>query len=130
MSLEGALCVNYYFTPSAAVSGDMILYIWTPEVYAAADVLTADNAATVTMAPGADGRYWGQVSGIAARNLDDTYYVAGVYTDENGSTCCTGVIAYSPSQYCISKAVDGNKMQALASATAMYGYYAKVYFTA
>jgi hypothetical protein len=28
------------------------------------------------------------------------------------------------------KAVDGNNMQALASATAMYGYYAKSYFMA
>jgi hypothetical protein len=77
-----------------------------------------------------DGSYWGQVTGIAAKKLDETYYVAGVYTDESGNTCCTGVIAYSLSKYCMSKAVDGNKMQQLASATAMYGYYARNYFTA
>jgi hypothetical protein len=130
VSFEGAFSINYYFAPSEAPAGDLTLYYWTPEAYAAADVLTADNAATVTMVPGSDGCYWGQASGIAARNMDDTYYVAGVYTDENGSTYCTGVIAYSPSKYCINKAVDGNKMQALASATAMYGYYAKTYFTA
>lgn len=130
LSLEGALCVNYYFTPDSVVSGDMILYIWTPEVYAEAEVLTADNASTMTMVLGSDGRYRGQINGIAARNLDSTYYVAGVYIDENGNTCCTGVVAYSPSKYCISKAVDGNNLQDLASATAMYGYYAKAYFTA
>jgi hypothetical protein len=28
----------------------------------------------------------------------------------------------------LSKAVDGNRMQDLAAATAMYGYYAKAYF--
>jgi hypothetical protein len=30
----------------------------------------------------------------------------------------------------MSKAVDGNEIQQLASATAMYGYYARNYFTA
>jgi hypothetical protein len=130
VSFEGAFCVNYYFTPNTTVSGDMTLYIWTPEDYASADVLTADNATeTMTMVPGSDGRYWGQLSGIAAKSLDETYYVAGVYTDADGNTCCTGVIAYSLSKYCMSKAVDGNEMQELAAATAMYGYYAKQYFT-
>ncbi len=130
VSFEGAFCVNYYFTPDTTVSGDMTLYIWTPEAYASADVLTAANAAeTMTMVPGSDGRYWGQVSGIAAKCLDETYYVAGVYTDAHGNTYCTGVVAYSLSKYCISKAVDGNEMQELAAATAMYGYYAKQYFT-
>jgi hypothetical protein len=129
VSFEGAFCVNYYFTPDAAVSGNMTLYIWTPEDYAAATTLTAENASkTMTMTAGSDGRYWGQVSGIAAKSLDETYYVAGVYTDAEGNTYCTGVIAYSLSKYCISKAVSGNAMQELASATAMYGYYAKVYF--
>jgi hypothetical protein len=107
----------------------MTLYVWTPGAYAAADVLTVENAEAVTMIRADDGRYFAQVSGIAAKNLDQTYYVAGVYTDSEGNTCCTGVIAYSLSKYCISKAVSGNEMQQLASATAMYGYYAKVYFT-
>ena len=129
VSFESAFCVNYYFTPNATVNGDMTLYIWMPEAYAAAETLTADNAETMTMVAGSNGSYWGQVIGIAPRNLDDTYYVAGVYTDESGNTCCTGVIAYSLSRYCISKAVDGNEMQELASAAAMYGYYAKQYFT-
>ena len=73
--------------------------------------------------------YWGQVSGIAAKSLDETYYVAGVYTDADGNTYCTGVIAYSLSKYCMNNAKPGKDMQALASATAMYGYYAKLYFT-
>lgn len=129
VSFEGAFCMNYYFAPSAAVTGDMTLYIWTPADYASAATLTAENASQImTMVPGADGYYWGQVSGIAAKALDETYYVAGVYTGADGSTYSTGVIAYSLSKYCINKAVDGNAMQELASATAMYGYYAKAYF--
>jgi hypothetical protein len=130
VSFDGAFCVNYYFTPSTTVNGDMMLYIWTPDVYAEAETLTAENAEIMTMVAGSDGGYWGQVSGIAAKNLDDTYYVAGVYTDADGNTYCTGVIAYSLSRYCLNKAVDGNEMQNLASATAMYGYYAKSYFAA
>ena len=128
VSFEGAFAINYYFTPNTAVDGDMILYIWTPEAYATAATLTADNAKTITMTAGSDGRYWAQVGAIAAKDLDKTYYVAGVYTDADGNTCCTGVIAYSLSKYCLNKAVDGNNMRQLAAATAMYGYYAKEYF--
>ena len=127
VSFEGAFCVNYYFTPNCAVSGDMTLYIWTPEAYAAADILTAENASAITMAALSDGRCWGQVSGIAAKSLDETYYVAAVYADGAGNTYCTGVIAYSLSRYCMNNA-SGN-MGELAQATAMYGYYAKQFFT-
>lgn len=66
--------------------------------------------------------------GIAAKNLDKTYYVAGVYTDVNGNTHCTGVIAYPLSRYCLNNAKPGKDMQALAAATAMYGYYAAQFF--
>jgi hypothetical protein len=130
VSFEGAFCVNYYFTPNATVYGDMTLYYWTPEDYAKTTKLTTSNASgSMTMVAGSDGRYWGQVSGIAAKSLDDTYYVVGVYKNAAGKTYRTGVIPYSLSKYCIGKAVDGNVMQELAAATAMYGYYAEQFFT-
>jgi hypothetical protein len=129
VSFDGAFAINYYFTPSAKVSGDMTLYIWDAATYAAAEILTADNATAVTMVESGNGSWWEQVAGIAAKNIDSTYYVAGVYTDEYGNTHCTGVIAYSLSKYCMNNAKEGKPMQALASATAMYGYYAKAYFT-
>ena len=130
VSFEGAFAINYYFLPGSTVEGNMKLYIWNPGDYAAANVLTADNASKViTMQSQDGGAYWGQVQGIAAKALDDTYYVAGVYTDENGNTQCTGVIAYSLSKYCLNNAKPGKDMQALAAATAMYGYYADLYFT-
>jgi hypothetical protein len=128
VSFEGAFSVNYYFTPSIAVAGDLKLYIWTPEDYAAATRLTAMNASSVVVMQAQDnGSYWGALNGIAAKMLDKTYYVAGVYTDAQGNTHCTGVIAYSLSKYCINNA--NGKMGALAQATAMYGYYAAQFFS-
>jgi hypothetical protein len=70
-----------------------------------------------------DGVYFAQVTGIAAKALDETYYVVGVYTDAEGNEYCTGVIAYSLSKYCMNQA-DNASMGELAQATAMYGYYA------
>ena len=129
VSFEGAFAINYYFVTTAEVQADVQLYIWTPEAYAAADVLTAENASgVVTMEAQADGSYWGQAQGIAAKLLDETYYVAAVYTDAEGNTHCSGVVAYSLSRYCVNNAKPGKDMQALAAATAMYGYYAAAYF--
>ena len=127
VSFDGAFAINYYFEPSGAMAGDMKLYIWTPADYAAASQLGENNASrVVTMEKQSGGAYWGQVSGIPAKALDDTYYVAGVYTDANGTTCCTGVLAYSLSKYCMNNA--SGKMGLLAQATAMYGYYAAQFF--
>lgn len=125
VSFESAFAINYYFTPKETVAGEMTLYIWSPEIYKAVDVLTVDNAVSVTM-ESKDGAYYAPISGIAPKNVDETYYVAGVYTDTNGNTHCTGVIAYSISRYCMNNAYGS--MGNLAQATAMYGYYAKQYF--
>jgi hypothetical protein len=103
------------------------MYIWSPETYAAAQTLTAANGVPVMMTPTEGGKYLYQISGIAAKELDETYYVAAVYTDTNGNVQCTGIIAYSLSRYCMSNA--NGSMGALAQATAMYGYYADAYFT-
>ena len=129
VSFEGAFAINYYFAPSNTIVGDMTLYYWTPADYAAASKLTTANATgTMNMVASGDGSYWGQVSGIAAKHLDETYYVAGVYKDASGNTYCTGIIAYSLSRYCLNNAKPGKDMQELAANTAMYGYYADAYF--
>jgi hypothetical protein len=77
------------------------------------------------LASNANGIYHGAITGIAAKELDDTVYVAATYTVD-GQTFCSGVIAYSLSGYCMKQA-NGN-MGELAQATAMYGYYAANYF--
>lgn len=128
VSFEGAFAINYYFAPDADMDGDITFYYWTPEAYAAADLLTVDNASgKMTMMDAGDGSYWAQITGISAKQLDDTFYVAAVYTSDS-SMRCTGIVPYSLSKYCLNHAVDGNEMQELSAATAIYGYHAKAYF--
>ena len=67
-------------------------------------------------------------NGIAAKALDDTYYVAGVYTDAQGNTYCTGILPYSLGAYCGSQVSKGGATAPLAAAIAVYGYYAAAYF--
>jgi hypothetical protein len=127
VSFEGAFAINYYFAASAAVEGDMTFYYWSAEDYAKAQVLAADNATgTVAMTALDNGCYWANIAGIAAKELDDTFYAAAVYTDANGNTYCTGVVAYSLSSYCMKNA--NGSMGELAQATAIYGYHANEYF--
>jgi hypothetical protein len=129
VSFDSAFAINYYFTPSGAVNGTVDLYYWSAGDYAGVYAMTANNATGKrTMIRQDNGTYWAQVDGIAAKELDETYYVAAVYTDAAGNRCCSGVVAYSLSRYCLNNAKEGKDMQELAAATAMYGYYAKLYF--
>ena len=128
VSFEGAFAINYYFTPNCEPDGDITFYYWSATDYANASNLAVANATgKMTMVKSADGSYWAQVTGIAAKQLDDTYYVAAVYTS-NLERCCTGIVAYSLSKYCISKADGTSNMKDLAADTAVYGYHAKAYF--
>jgi hypothetical protein len=127
VSFEGAFAINFYFVPNATVKGNITFYYWTPEAYEAAYVLTTANASgTCSMVAAGDGSYWAEVPAVAAKRLDKTYYVVGIYTSSTGAKCCTGVIAYSLSKYCMNNATGD--MGELAQATAMYGYYAKCHF--
>ena len=91
--------------------------------------LTKDNATgTIAMDLNSGTMYKGTVEGIAAKEIDSPVYVAGVYTS-GGTTYCTGVLPYSLGAYCVDRIANGSAtMQAFAAATAVYGYYAKVYF--
>ncbi len=124
VSFEGAFSINFYFTPGNTVDASPTMYYWDAETYNSAAVLTPWNAAgVITMEQ--DGSNWGAaVEDIAAKAVDETIYVAGIYTS-NGTTYCSGVIAYSLGKYCKTIADKGN---AFGAATAVYGYYAKAYF--
>jgi hypothetical protein len=106
----------------------MTLYYWTPEDYAAAATLTTENASGTATMVDTDGVYWAEVTGIPAKCLDDTYYVAGVYTDANGNTYSTGILPYSLGFYCGNQVKANGDTAALAAAIAVYGYYAASYF--
>jgi hypothetical protein len=129
VSFESAFMINYYFTPDRSVKGDVTFYYWSAEDYAAANELTVQNATgTMVMKAMSDGSYSAQVTGIAAKQIDSTYYVCAVYTS-CGNTYCTGIIAYSLSRYCNNSAYSTDTdMQNLAKATAVYGYHAATYF--
>ena len=124
VSFEGAFSINYYFTPNKTVDGSMTFYYWDSATYNSVSVLTAANATgKITMKQ--DGSDWGAaVAGIAAKSIDETIYVAAVYTS-GGVSYPTNVIAYSLGNYCKTIAANG---ESFGAATAVYGYYAKAYF--
>ena len=127
---EGAFSINFYFTPAKAMDGELKLYYWKLDDYNAADVLTADNATGVVVMEETSvaGQYLGAVPGIAAKQIDQTVYVCGVY-ESDGVSYPTGVIAYSLAAYCQDRIANGSEtMQAFATETVVYGYYAKDYF--
>lgn len=128
VAFEGAFAINYYFTPSMATDSGMTLYYWDLETYSNVGVLTTQNATgSVKMDVDADGVYTAAVTGISAKQIDQTIFVAGVY-QSGGKVYCTGVIAYSLGRYCLNFTSNGSAMQPFAQATVIYGYYAKAYF--
>lgn len=127
---EGAFAINFYFAPSMEMDGNLTLYYWDLDDYNSAGILTAQNASgSVVMEPtSVQGEYLGTVKGIAAKEINQTVFVAGVY-ESNEVTRSTGVIAYSLSAYCQDRIANGtDTMKPFAACTAVYGYYAKEYF--
>ena len=128
VSFDGAFAINYYLQPNAVPDGEITFYYWTALDYGKATTLTAENASgRITMGNNGDGTYYARITGIAPKQMDDTYYAAAVYSNPEG-TYCSGIIAYSLSRYCMNNAKDGKPMKDLAAATAVYGYHAKQYF--
>ena len=129
VSFDGAFSINYYFTTANKPDGEVKLYYWTLEDYNAATKLSPKNATgSMSMTNISGNQYWGQVSGIAAKELDETVFVLGVYA-YNGTTYTTGVLNYHIGKYCTTLAAkDTSEQQDLAKATAVYGHYAKEYF--
>ena len=129
VSFESAFAINYYFVPSYTPSRTPKMYYWTAEAYKAASTLTPTNASGVITMTLVDGEYTAVVEGIAAKDLDGTIYVAAGYVSD-GVSYCTGVLAYSIGSYCVQQSSYTTTMQSFARSTAVYGYYAKAYFTA
>lgn len=134
VSFEGAFAINYYFVPAYVPENGLKLHYWLSDAYDAADVLTADNASGVlnmeSNQTDTDATaYTAIVEGIAAKNLEDTVYVAVVYS-EGSNTHCSGVLAYSIGSYCQTQITSGSaSMKPFAEAIAVYGYYARCYFS-
>lgn len=129
VSFTGAFMLNYYFAPDKAVEGTVTMYTWDANTYNSVSELTAENATMVqTMTGNGNGEYVGTVTGMAAKEIGKTVYVAVVYR-AGGEAYCSGVVAYNIDSYCARYATStGSDMQELAAATTVYGYYAKNYF--
>lgn len=124
VSFEGAFSINYYFTPKYTPSDGITFYYWTADAYSKAGRLTTSNASGSVNMTSTNGIYSATVEGIAARQIDETIYIAAIYTS-GGTVYTTNVIAYSLGAYCKTIAANGTP---LGGATAAYGYYAKAYF--
>lgn len=125
VSFEGAFSINYYFTTGLTPDNGVTFCCWDAQTYENADKLTTSNAKGIGQMVCDDGRWFACVDGIAAKDMDRTIYVAAIYKS-GGKTYTTSVIAYSLGKYCQSMADSGN---AFGAATAVYGYYAKAYFS-
>ena len=126
-TLTGQTRISELSVTSSAINSvvNPVMYYWDSETYNSVSVLSPENA-TGVIAMTQDGDNWGAaVEGIAAKSIDETVYVAGFYTG-NGVSYPTGIIAYSLGKYCQTIAANG---EAFGAATAVYGYYAKAYFS-
>ena len=128
VSFGSAFSIEYFFTPSNTPSGNVTLYYWTQADYNAVSTLKSSNATgRIAMTRQSDGSYHCAITGIAAKDLNQTIYVAGGY--KSGSTnYCTGILPYSIGTYCSSQVSKATEAKDLAAATAVYGYYASAYF--
>ena len=128
VNFEGAFSVNFYFSqPKATVGSDVTFYVWDAETYNAVETLLPENAIATSKCT-FDGTYYaGIVEGIAAKEVDKTFYCAAIYTGTDGNTYVSGVISYSLGYYLENQA-NGTAMPDFAKATGVYAYYAKQNF--
>lgn len=128
VSLESAFGINYYFEPTNTPDNAPKLYYWDEATFNSVSILLPSNATGCVTLEG-DALVTGSVDKIPAKNLSDTVYVAAGYMS-GGKSYCTGVLAYSIGAFCTTKADDPTaEGQPLAAAIAIYGYYAKLYFS-
>ena len=131
VSFDEAFSINFYFTPAHTVDGGLTLYYWSAQDYNALQELNLSNATGSVSMVTVDGSgvYWGSMTGIAAKEIDQEAYFVGVY-QSGGLTYTTGVRVYSLGSYCKTVAAkESSAMKDLAAATAVYGYYCKQYFS-
>ncbi len=111
--LGGSLSINYYFTPSESTDA-MTLYVFENGL---------DHDPTqVSMVKQADGSFKASVTGISARNMGQTVYVAVKY-----GAHCSGVISFSVMEAAKTYMTNAD-LKTLAEAMVVYGDCANKYF--
>lgn len=129
VSFNSRFTLNYYFTTAFIPAGQVTMYYWDQASYESAEELTAENATGVVFMKSSDDScdFWADVSGIAAKSLGESIYVAAVYSDGT-STYSTGVLGYSIDAYCQAMIGIDSTIDQLAQSVVVYGDYAKSYF--
>ncbi len=132
LELEGAVNINVKYDVTAALlegCQQASLLYWNQETYNAAATLTAENAVAVdiTKVSGSENRYYGQITGIAAKDLEDAYYTCFYIKDKDGVEHYGKLICYSAHQYAIKKitANGDTALTELCQAMAVYSSNAK-----
>ena len=82
VSFEGAFSINYFFTPSYTPVDGITLYYWTEADYAAADVLTVENATGAVAMIDEGSQFRGDIKGIAAKDLAKATAVYGYHAKQ------------------------------------------------
>ena len=123
----GALALNCRFNPAYTMDGDMTMYYWDAATYDSVDALTLENATGSAKMTVIDEAYQASVTGIAAKDIDKTIYVVGVY-ESNGVTYTTGVISYNLNTYFDALRTALPACKTLCEAAVVYCDYAKLYF--
>ncbi len=130
VNFGSAFAVDYLMKPAYAVDGKMKFYYWDKETVSSVSQLTVENATASADMVETDGVYSVSLTGITARQINEPLYAAVDY-ESNGVTYTSGILPYSLGLYCRNFASkEGDPAQALAQATAVYGYYARNYFGA
>ena len=124
VSFEGAFSINYYFVTGLTPDNGVTFCYWDAKTYNSVDRLSTANATGMMKMVPDGNRWYAAVEGIAAKDMDQTVYVAAIYKS-GGQVYTTSVIAYSLGKYCQTIIANGNDF---GEAAAVYGYYAKSYF--
>ena len=129
VNFGSAYAINFYFAPAKEVDGEMTLHYWSPYYVGGLDKLTVENSTGYMSMVWREGAYWGDLSGLSARMINLPGYMAAVY-ESDGVTYTTGILPISVGMYCKSVAEQsaGSEARELAQYTAVYGYYADIYF--
>lgn len=126
LSLEGAICVNYYFTPTGISVAKAELLFWD----GVAGELTEENVSYIVEMENTTSGYHGQSDDIPSAKYDSTIFCCAKITDTEGNVHYSDVIAYSAESYAAGRLEKSSSetLKELMRRMVIYGEYAKIYY--
>ena len=129
LELEGAINVKF----TGGITGKEIakaqLLIWNEADFAAADVLSIDNATEVVdMTSTGSGKYQYIYEGVAAKHMFKIIYACQMYTDVDGNVYYGGVLPMCAERYAFMNKAGANGLGELVKAMVVYGDACRAYF--